>query len=111
GDAELFYSYTSFTTPPAMYRYDLKSGSSAAVRQSKLSFDPSAYETRQVFYNSKDGTRISMFLVSKKGLPRSAGTPTYLYGYGGFNISETPEFKIAMIEWMQRGGLYAVANL
>jgi prolyl oligopeptidase len=110
-DTELFYSYTSFTTPPAIYRYDLKAGSSTAVRQSKLSFDPSAYETRQVFYNSKDGTRIPMFLVSKKGLARSAATPTYLYGYGGFNISLTPAFSVSMIEWMERGGLYAVPNL
>ena len=89
-DTELFYSYTSFTTPPAMYRYDLKTGSSAVVRQSKLSFDPAAYETRQVFYTSKDGTRVPMFLVSKKGLQQNGANPTYLYGYGGFNISLTP---------------------
>jgi prolyl oligopeptidase len=110
-DTELFYSFTSFNTPATMYRYDLKAGSSAVLRQSKLSFDPAAYETRQVFYNSKDGTRIPMFLVSKKGLPKSASTPTYLYGYGGFNISLTPAFSVSMIEWMERGGLYAVANL
>src|SRR5258708_18767800 len=86
-DTELFYSYTSFSIPSAMYHYDLKTGVSTIVRQSKLSFDPAMYETRQVFYNSKDGTRVPMFLVYKKGLSQSGANPTYLYGYGGFNVT------------------------
>jgi prolyl oligopeptidase len=110
-DTELFYSYASFTTPPVMYRYDLKTGASTVERQSKLSFDPSAYEIKQVFYNSKDGTRIPMFLVHKKGLVFNGTTPTLLYGYGGFNISLTPAFSVPVIEWIESGGLYAVPNL
>ncbi len=100
-DTELFYSYTSFTTPATLYRYDLKTGASTVARQSKLNFDPAAYETRQVFYNSKDGTRVPMFLVFKKGLKLNGANPTYLYGYGGFNISLTPSFSVANLEWME----------
>jgi prolyl oligopeptidase len=110
-DTELFYSYTSFTAPATLYRYDLKTGASTVARQSKLNFDPGAYETRQVFYNSKDGTRVPMFLVSKKGLKQNGANPTYLYGYGGFNISLTPSFSVAVLEWMEQGGLYAMPNL
>ena len=110
-DTELFYSFTTFTEPAAIYRYDLKTGSNDLVRRSKLSFEPSAYETHQVFYNSKDGTRIPMFLVYKKGLERNGANPTYLYGYGGFNISLTPVFSVPVLEWMERGGLYAMPNL
>ena len=84
---------------------------STIARQSKLNFDPAAYETRQVFYNSKDGTRVPMFLVSKKGLKQNGANPTYLYGYGGFNISLTPSFSVANLEWMEQGGLYAMPNL
>jgi len=110
-DTELFYSYTSFVAPSAIYHYDLKTGASTLARASKLSFDPAIYETRQVFYNSKDGTRVPMFLVYKKGLTQSGANPTYLYGYGGFNISLTPSFSVPIIEWMERGGLFAVPNL
>src|SRR5262249_9413829 len=110
-DSELFYSYTSYTTPTVLYRYDLKAGLSMVLRQSKLNFDPAAYETRQVFYNSKDGTRIPMCLVSKKGLKQTGANPTYLYGYGGFNVSLTPAFSVSILEWMERGGLFAVPNL
>ena len=110
-DTELFYSYTSFTAPTTMYRYNPKTGSSTVARQSKLIFDPSAYETKQVFYNSKDGTRIPMFLVHKKGLSLNGTNPTILYGYGGFNISITPSFSVSMLQWMEQGGIYAVANL
>ncbi len=110
-DTELFYGYTSFTAPNTMYRYDLKTGASSVARQSKLSFDPSAYETRQIFYNSKDGTRVPMFLVHKKGLTQNGANPTILYGYGGFNISVTPTFTVSTIEWIEHGGIYAVANL
>ncbi len=110
-DTELFYSYTTFTEPAAIYRYDLKTGATEAVRRSKLNFDPASYETHQVFYNSKDGTRIPMFLVYKKGLTRNGANPTYLYGYGGFNISLTPSFSVPIIEWMERGGIFAMPNL
>ena len=110
-DTELFYSYTSFTIPSAIYHYDLKTGASTLARESKLSFDPATYETKQVFYNSKDGTRVPMFLVYKKGLTQNGANPTYLYGYGGFNVSLTPSFSVTIIEWMERGGLFAVPNL
>ena len=110
-DTELFYSYTSFSIPSAIYHYDLKTGATTVTRESKLGFDPAVYETRQVFYNSKDGTRVPMFLVYKKGLTQNGANPTYLYGYGGFNISLTPSFSVPIIEWMERGGLFAVPNL
>ncbi|HTM48792.1 MAG TPA: prolyl oligopeptidase family serine peptidase [Bryobacteraceae bacterium] len=110
-DRELFYAYTSFTAPATLYRYDLQKGVSTAVRQSKLNFDPDAYETKQIFYASKDGTRVPMFLVYKKGLKQDRSNPTYLYGYGGFNISMTPSFSVSVLEWMERGGLLAVPNL
>jgi prolyl oligopeptidase len=111
GDTELFYAYTSYTAPATLYRYDLKTGMSTVLRQSKLNFDPAAYETKQIFYASKDGTRVPMFLVYKKGLKQDGANPTYLYGYGGFNISLTPSFSVAILEWMEQGGLFAVPNL
>ena len=110
-DQETFYCFTSFTTPPTIYRYDVASGESKLWRQPKLKFDPADYETTQVFYTSKDGTRIPMFLSHKKGLKRDGNSPTLLYGYGGFNISLTPGFKPAEFAWMEMGGIYAVANL
>jgi prolyl oligopeptidase len=110
-DTELFYSYTGYTAPATLYRYDLKTGASSLLRQSKLNFDPAAFETRQIFYTSKDGTRIPMFLVHKKGLTQNGANPTYLYGYGGFNVSLTPSFSVSILEWMERGGLFAVPNL
>ncbi len=110
-DTELFYSFTTFTAPASIYRYDLRTGSSTLVRQSKLSFDPAKYETEQVFYKSKDGTRIPMFLVYRKGMKRDGKNPTLLYGYGGFNIAVTPTFNPAYIDWMEMGGIFAVANL
>ncbi len=110
-DRELFYAYTGFTMPAAIYRLDLEAGQSTLVHQSKVSFDPGAFETRQVFYPSKDGTRIPMFLCSRKGLPLDGQNPTLLYGYGGFNIAITPAFNPAYIEWMNEGGILAVANL
>jgi len=111
GDAETFYSYTSFTTPSTIYRYDMKTGKSSVFRQPKVDFDPSAYETRQEFFTSKDGTRVPMFIVSKKGLKLDGSNPTYLYGYGGFNISLTPAFSVANLAWVEMGGVYVMANL
>ncbi|MFL6673579.1 MAG: prolyl oligopeptidase family serine peptidase [Massilia sp.] len=110
-DSETFYSFTGFTTPTTIYRLDMKSGKSSVLRQPKVDFDPSAYETRQQFYTSRDGTRVPMFIVSKKGMKLDGTNPTYLYGYGGFNIPMTPGFSPANLAWMEMGGVYVVANL
>jgi prolyl oligopeptidase len=111
GDTETFYSFTGFTTPTTIYRLDMKSGAGGVFRQPKVAFDPAGYETRQQFYTSRDGTRVPMFIVSKKGLKLDGSNPTYLYGYGGFNISLTPGFSPANLAWMEMGGVYVVANL
>ena len=110
-DTETFYSFTSFTTPGRIYRYDFKSGTSTLWRQPKVDFDPDAFEVKQVFYTSKDGTRVPMFLTYKKELKLDGNNPTLLYGYGGFNISLTPAFSVANLAWMELGGVYAVPNL
>jgi prolyl oligopeptidase len=110
-DTETFYSFTGFTTPTTIYRLDLKSGASSVFRQPKVAFHPSDYETRQQFYSSRDGTRVPMFIVAKKGMKLDGNNPTYLYGYGGFNISMTPAFSPANLAWMEMGGVYVVANL
>jgi prolyl oligopeptidase len=110
-DRETFYSFTSFTRPATIYRYDVASGSSTVWRQPKLKFAPADYETTQVFYRSKDGTQVPMFMSHKKGLKLGASTPSLLYGYGGFNSSLTPGFSPAVLVWMEKGGLYAVPNL
>ena len=110
-DTETFYSFTGFTTPTTIYRYDMVSGASTVFRKPKVDFDPSAYATEQVFYASKDGTRIPMFITSRKGLVKDGSNPTYLYGYGGFNVSMTPTFSVANLVWMEMGGVYAMANL
>lgn len=110
-DTETFYSYTSFTTPATIYRLDMKTGKSSVYRQPNVDFDPNAYETRQVFFNSKDGTKVPMFIVAKKGIKLDGSNPTYLYGYGGFNISQTPNFSVANLAWVEMGGVYVLANL
>ncbi len=110
-DAETFYSFSSFNAPPTIYRYDFKSGKSEIFRQSDVKFNPNDYEVKQIFYNSKDGTRIPLFIVHKKGLKLDGTNPTLLYAYGGFNISLTPSFSVSRIAWMEMGGVYAVANL
>lgn len=109
--SDAFYSFTSFTYPTAVFRYDTVTRQSSLFRQPTVAFDPTEYETRQVFYESRDGTRIPMFLSSRKDLERSGQTPTYLYGYGGFKISLTPAFSAASLAWMEMGGLLAVPNL
>ncbi len=111
GDSETFYSFTGFTNPTTIYRLDLKSGASTVLRQPKVDFEPSQYETRQQFFTSRDGTKVPMFIVSKKGLTLDGSNPTYLYGYGGFNISMTPGFSPANLAWMEMGGVYVMANL
>ena len=108
---ETFYSFASYARPSTIYRYDLATAKSTLWKAPTLGFNPDAYETEQVFYNSKDGTRIPLFLTYKKGLKPSASTPCLLYGYGGFNISLTPAFSPTNLVWMEQGGVYAVANL
>jgi len=110
-DTETFYSYTSFTVPVVIYRYDLKTGESTEIRRPKIGFDPADYETRQVFCTSRDGTRIPMFISHRKGLQLNGYNPTLLYGYGGFNISITPRFSVTNLVWMEKGGIYVLANL
>lgn len=110
-DTETFYAFSSFAVPPSIYRYDLITGKSDLWKQPEVKFDPAHYETKQVFYASKDGTKIPMFITAKKGLALSGANPTLLYGYGGFNISITPRFSISAVDWMEMGGIYAVANI
>ena len=110
-DKETFYAFTSFIVPTTIYRYDLEGGKSAVFRQAKVDFDPNKYETEQVFYNSKDGTRVPMFLTHKKGLKLDGQNPVLLYAYGGFNISLTPAFSVPNIVWLEMGGVYAQPNL
>ena len=110
-DTETFYTFTSFTTPATIYRYDMKTGESKLFRQPKVDFDPDDYQTQQVFYPSKDGTKIPMFITHKKGIELDGNNPTYLYAYGGFNISLTPSFSISNLVWLEMGGIYAVPNL
>ncbi|MBD2594891.1 S9 family peptidase [Nostoc spongiaeforme FACHB-130] len=110
-DQETFYSFTSFTTPGTIYRYDMVTGKSQLFRQPKVGFNPDDYETKQVFYHSKDGTKVPMFITHKKGIKLDGNNPTYLYAYGGFNISLTPTFSVSMLVWMEMGGVYAMPNL
>jgi prolyl oligopeptidase len=110
-DRETFYSFTGFTTPTTIYRYDMESGKSTIFRQPKVDFNPADFETKQVFYNSKDGTRVPMFITHKKGLKLDGSNPTYLYGYGGFSISLTPAFSVGNLVWMELGGVYAQPSL
>jgi prolyl oligopeptidase len=110
-DLETFYAFTSFTAPTTIYRYDLTTGTSSVFRQPKLDYDAADYETQQVFYPSKDGTKVPMFLTYKKGLKLDGKNPTLLYGYGGFDISLTPSFSPSNIVWMEIGGILAVPNL
>lgn len=110
-DTETFYSFASFMQPTTVYRYDCATGESTLFRKPVVDFNPQNYETRQVFYRSKDGTQVPMFLTYKKGLILDCSNPTILYGYGGFNISLTPSFAVGRLVWMEMGGVYAVANL
>jgi prolyl oligopeptidase len=107
----LFYTFTSFTYPPTIYKFDPATGVSEVFRTSEVKFDPAAYETKQVFYASKDGTKVPMFIVHKKGLKLDGRNPTYLTAYGGFNISETPAFNAANIILLENGGVFAMPNL
>src|SRR6266496_591798 len=110
-DKETFYSFTGFTMPTTIYRYDMVTGRSTIFRQPKVDFNPTDFETKQVFYTSKDGTKVPMFITHKKGLKLDGTNPTYLYGYGGFDISLTPAFSVGNLVWMEMGGVYAQPNL
>ncbi len=108
---ETFFSFTSFTAPTTIYRLDLTTFARSVFRAPKVDFDPANYETKQVFYQSKDGTRVPMFITHKKGLKLNGRAPTYLYGYGGFNISLTPAFSVGNLVWMEMGGVFAEPSL
>ncbi|GAB5522562.1 MAG: prolyl oligopeptidase family serine peptidase [Roseivirga sp.] len=110
-DTSLYYSFTSFLTPGSTYKYDIASGKSTLYEKSKVDFDASQYETKQVFYESKDGTKIPMFITHKKGLELNGKNPTYLYAYGGFKVSLRPSFSTTRIVWLENGGIYAQPNL
>ena len=110
-DKQVFYSFTSFTDPGAIHRLDIETGESKLWTKPSVGFDGSAYETEQVFYNSKDGTRIPMFIVHRKGIPMDGSNRTLLYGYGGFELSERPGFAVTEAVWLERGGILAVANI
>lgn len=110
-DEFTFYVFTSHTTPPTIYRYDIATGKSTIFRAPEIAFDAAEYETRQVFYPSADGTQIPMFLMHKKGLEFHGDTPTYLYAYGGFNISLVPSFRASYIALLEQGMLVAIANI
>lgn len=110
-DADLYYSFTNYVTPGSIYKYNIEKGTSELYRKPSIDFDPELYESKQIFYASKDGTKVPMIITYKKGLDLNGKNPTILYGYGGFNISLTPSFSIANAVWMEQGGIYAVANL
>ncbi len=110
-DTETFYVFSSFATPPSIYRYDLITGKSKLVRRANVKFNPDDYEVKQVFYGSKDGTKVPMFITAKKGIQLDGSNPTLLYGYGGFNIPLTPGFDIRRVAWLELGGVYVQANL
>jgi prolyl oligopeptidase len=110
-DVETFYDYTDPVTPPTVFRLDLATGQSTVYRASKIAFDTSLLESKQVFYPAKDGTRIPMTLVYKKGIKLDGTNPTLLYGYGGFGISLLPHFDTTRLLWLERGGIFAVANI
>lgn len=110
-DTETFYSFSSFATPPSTYRYDMQTGTSTLLRQAAVKFNPGDYETKQIFYTSKDGTKVPMFICHRRGLKLDGTNPTLLYGYGGFNISLLPRFSVSRLSWMEMGGVFAMANL
>ncbi len=110
-DNEIYYTFTSFTYPRTIFKYNIANGTSILYQKAAVNFDPEAYETKQVFYESKDGTRVPMFIVHKKGLVLNGRQPTYMYAYGGFNASLTPNFSASRIVWLENGGIYAQPNI
>ena len=107
----LYYSFTNYVTPGTIYKYDIQEGTSEVYNKPNIDFDPGNYESKQVFFNSKDGTKVPMIITHKKGVEMDGKNPTILYGYGGFNVSLTPGFSTAMSVWLEQGGIYAVPNL
>ncbi len=110
-DKELYYTFTNYVTPPTIYKYDLAQNKSVVYRRPQIDFNPDLYESKQVFYPSKDGVVIPMIITYKKGTNLNGQNPTILYGYGGFNISLPPSFSVTTAAWLEMGGIYAVANL
>lgn len=110
-EPEAFFSYSSFNTPPAIYRLNVTNGQTEEWKRAEVDFDPQAYEVKQVFFTSKDGAKIPMFIAHKKGIDLTEGAPTLLYGYGGFGISLSPDFSVSRLAWMEMGGVFALANL
>jgi len=110
-DKEVFFTFTSFTYPTTIYRYDIPNNKVSLFRKSEVDINTDNYETKQMFYTSKDGTKVPMFIVHKKGLALDGNNPTMLYAYGGFNISMTPSFSVSNMLWLENGGVYALPNL
>jgi len=110
-DKDFYYSFTSFVYPSTIFKYDIATGKSTLYKKSEIDFDPTMFETKQVFYTSKDGTKVPMFITHKKGLQLNGKNPTYLYAYGGFNVSLTPRFSASRLVWLENGGIYAQPNL
>ncbi|WP_340199398.1 prolyl oligopeptidase family serine peptidase [Ascidiimonas sp. W6] len=110
-EKELYYFFTNYNTPTSSYKYNIETGESQLYWSPEIDFNPDDYESKQVFYNSKDGTKVPMIITYKKGTELNGKNPTILYGYGGFNISLTPSFSISNAVWMEQGGIYAVPNL
>ncbi|GAA4503735.1 prolyl oligopeptidase family serine peptidase [Hymenobacter ginsengisoli] len=110
-EKETYYTFTSYIYPPTIFKYDIATGKSTVFKKAGVQFDPTKFESKQVFYNSKDGTRIPMIITYKKGVVMNGKNPTYLYAYGGFNISQTPGFNPANIVLLENGGVYAVPNI
>ena len=110
-DKELYFSFTNYYTPSTIYKLNIESGEYENYWTPSIDFDPNNYESKQIFYNSKDGTKVPMIITHKKGIELNGQNPTILYGYGGFNISRTPRFSVPNIVWMEQGGIYAVPNI
>ncbi|MDN3491479.1 prolyl oligopeptidase family serine peptidase [Winogradskyella bathintestinalis] len=110
-EKELYYSFTNYVTPGSIYKFNIDNGTSELYRKPNIDFNPENFESKQVFYTSKDGTKVPMIITHKKGIKLNGKNPTILYGYGGFNVSLTPSFSIANAVWMEQGGIYAVPNL
>lgn len=110
-EKDVYYSFTNYVIPGSIYKYNIADGTSEVFRKPEIDFNPENYESKQIFYNSKDGTKVPMIITHKKGIKLNGENPTILYGYGGFNISLTPSFSITNAVWMEQGGVYAVPNL
>jgi len=110
-EPDTFYTFTGFSSPASIHKYNVQTGESSVWKSSEVEFNPGDFEAKQVFYSSKDGTKVPMFILHKKGLELTGDNPTLLYGYGGFNISLTPGFSLSRVIWMEMGGVYAIANL